>query len=230
MSGELKKLTIEAYKTIKYAQADRLGEFSVMFNPTSYGLKYEAEYEAAEGKGATGSTQKFVRIKPQDYTFEFVVDGTGASSEKKEVSDVIEEFLRLTAETVSETHRPPFLKVSWGDLVCACILKSANITYALFNADGSPLRAKVDVTFSECIEDKKRIRKEGYGSPDVTHQRVVQEGDTLPLLTYRMYGDPSYYIKVARFNGLTDFRDLEVGSTLRFPPLKQQKTPWPTNA
>lgn len=223
MTGELKKLKIEAYKTIGYQISEFLGEFSVMFNPTSYAQKYETEYEAAEGKGATGSTQKFVRIKPQDYVFEFIIDGTGVSSEKKEVSKVIEEFLKLTAETVPDTHRPPFLKISWGNLICDCILKSANVTYTLFKPDGNPLRAKVNATFAECIEDKKRVRKDGHKSPDVTHQRQVQEGDTLTLMAYRIYGDPSYYLKVARFNQLRNFRKLQVGSMIRFPPLKQQK-------
>ena len=224
MEGELKKLKIESYKKIDYGESDKLGEFSAMFNPTSYSQKYEVEYEDASGKGTSGSTQKFARIKPQEYTFEFMIDGTGVSAEKKNVSKVIKDFLGLTAEIQSETHRPPYLKISWGSLISECILKSADITYNLFKPDGYPLRAKINATFSENIEDKKRTAKEGKKSPDVTHQRTVQEGDTLPLMTYRIYGDPSYYLQVARFNQLTNFRKLEVGSIINFPPLKQQKT------
>ena len=123
-----------------------------------------------------------------------------------------------------EIHRPRYLKLSWGSLISKCVLKSAEITYNLFKPDGTPLRAKIACNFSENIEDKKRTAQEGKNSPDLTHQRQVQEGDTLPLMTYRIYGDPSYYLKVARFNNLTNFRQLEVGRTLYFPPLKQQKT------
>jgi len=141
------------------------------------------------------------------------------------VSKVIKEFLSLTAEILSDTHRPPYLKLSWGSLICECILKSANITYTLFKPDGYPLRAKINATFAENIEDKKRTAKEGKESPDVTHQRTVQDGDTLPLMAYRIYGDASYYLKVARFNGLTNFRKLDVGSIIHFPPVRQQKTP-----
>jgi len=221
MEGELKKLTIESFKKIDYA--DKLDEFAVMFNPTSYGQKYEVEYEDASGKGTSGSEQKFSRIKPQDYTFEFIIDGTGVSAGKEEVDEVIKHFLKVTAEVVSDTHRPPYLKLRWGQLIVDCILKSTDITYTLFKPDGYPLRAKINATFSEIIEDQKRTAQEGFNSPNLTHYRQVQEGDTLPLMTYRIYGDASYYLEVARFNRLTDFRNLQVGTTVMFPPLKQQK-------
>lgn len=224
MDGELKKLKLEAYKKIDYSESEKMGEFAVMFNPTTYSQKYEVEYEDASGKGTSGSTQKFARIKPQEYTFDFIIDGTGVSAEEKDVSKVIEDFLGLTAEILSDTHRPPYLKIAWGNLIVECILKSANITYTLFKPDGFPLRAKINATFAENIDDTKRTAQEGKTSPDVTHQRLVQEGDTLPLMTYRIYGDGSYYLQVARFNQLTDFRNLEVGSIVKFPPLKQQKT------
>ena len=102
-------------------------------------------------------------------------------------------------------------------------MKSADITYTLFKSDGYPLRAKVKATFSENIEDTLRTAKEGKKSPDFTHQRIVKDGDTLPLMTYRIYGDDSYYLEVARINGLTNFRKLETGTIIQFPPLKQEK-------
>jgi nucleoid-associated protein YgaU len=41
----------------------------------------------------------------------------------------------------------------------------------------------------------------------------------LPLLCNRIYNDPSYYREVARINNLSNFRNLEPGLILRFPPL-----------
>jgi phage tail protein X len=49
---------------------------------------------------------------------------------------------------------------------------------------------------------------------------VVRQGDTLPLLCQRIYGDPGYYIDVAAFNQLADFRSLRAGMQLHFPPLE----------
>ena len=41
----------------------------------------------------------------------------------------------------------------------------------------------------------------------------------MPQLCFAIYGDPRYYLQVADVNGLGNFRDLEAGVNLVFPPL-----------
>jgi len=221
MEGELKKLKIEAYKKIDYTE--KVGEFKLMFNPSTYSRKYEIKYDSASGKGTSGSTQKFELIPPQEYNFDFIIDGTGISSNQRDVTETIDAFLELTARINSDTHRPNYLKISWGSLIFECILKSAEIHYNLFKPDGYPLRATLKAVFAQNIDDKKRVAEEGKSSPDLTHHRNVKQEDTLPLMAYRIYGDFSYYLEVAKINGLTNFRKLTVGDTIRFPPLKQRQ-------
>jgi nucleoid-associated protein YgaU len=60
----------------------------------------------------------------------------------------------------------------------------------------------------------------GRKSPDLTHIRIVREGDTLPGLCEDIYNDPAYYLEVARFNRLGSFRNLEIGSEIYFPQLR----------
>lgn len=218
MDGELKKLKIEAFKDLEYNE--KADEFTVMFNPAAYSQKYEVEYEEAQGQGTTGSPQKFGKIKPQEYSFEFIFDGTGASGEVIEVSDEIEKFLTVCGKEDGEIHRPFYLKITWGTLISKCILKSADISYSLFKPDGYPLRAKVNASFVENIDDVLRTAEEGKSSPDLSHYVSVVEGERLPLMTYKIYGDQQYYIDAARINGLTNFRKLNTGITLHFPPIK----------
>jgi nucleoid-associated protein YgaU len=220
--GELKKLTIEPYTKLDYSEKAGVGDFVAMFNPSSYKQKYEIEYQAAQGQGSTGSTQKFGKIKPQEYSFEFLFDGTGVSSEKKEVADEIEHFLVVCGKNNGDIHRPHYLKISWGSLISKCVLKSADISYNLFRPDGKPLRAKVSATFAENIDDTLRVAEEGNNSPDLTHMRIVQQGDTLPLMTYRIYGKPDYYLQIAKANNLVNFRRLQVGQAIYFPPLTEK--------
>jgi hypothetical protein len=47
----------------------------------------------------------------------------------------------------------------------------------------------------------------------------VVAGDTLPLLCFQIYQESKYYVEVARVNGLDDFRNLEPGRQILFPPL-----------
>jgi len=100
-----------------------------------------------------------------------------------------------------------------------CRLSSVDIKYTSFDREGSPTGAELDIVLIEDIADALRVREDNFQSPDVTHFRVVKAGDTLPLLSNSVYGDPSYYLTVAQFNGLDDFRNLQAGQKLYFPPL-----------
>jgi nucleoid-associated protein YgaU len=93
----------------------------------------------------------------------------------------------------------------------------------LFSPDGQPLRAKISASFNGFIEDTLRAAQEDSSSPDLTHLRIVQDGDTLPLMTYRIYGDSKYYYQVAEFNGLSNLKKLETGQKIYFPPLITEK-------
>jgi len=58
-------------------------------------------------------------------------------------------------------------------------------------------------------------------SPDLTHRRILQAGDSLPRLCQEIYGDPRLYLKVAEANGFDDFRRLAPGTAVFFPPLEK---------
>lgn len=219
MAGPLKKLTIEAHRQPDYS--DGAAEtFTVMFNPAAYTQKYELEYQDEQGAGTTGSPQVFGKIKPQDYTFDLIFDGTGAIMEEKDVHAEVEQFLKVTGKHDGEIHRPFYLLISWSKLSVKCVLKSAEITYNLFKSNGDPLRAKVRAVFSENIEEALRVAKERKSSPDLTHVRQVLDKSTLPLMAQKIYNEPSYYFQLAQANKLKHFRNLKTGTSLRFPPIK----------
>lgn len=220
-TGELKKMVIEAFRQADYSGSPA-ESFTVMFNPNTYSQKYEVEYEERQGQGDTGSPQVFGKIKPQEYSFEFLFDGTGAAAEAVDVHDTVERFLTVTGKHDGEIHRPLYLKLSWGALISKCVLKSAEVTYNLFKPDGMPLRAKVKATFAENVEDTLRVAQDRRSSPDLTHLHVVAAGEHLSQLAHRYYGDAGRYFQVARFNGLRSFQ-LEVGQQLEFPPIKESQ-------
>ncbi len=216
--GELKKLLIEAYKDAEYNTKDS-SEFSAMFNPDQYSIKYEIESDDSSGSGTSGSPQTFKKLKPQDLALNFTIDGTGASGIKEDVSAKVKSFLDVAYEYKGDEHKPRYLKIIWGTLIFKCVLKTANVSYSLFSSDGTPIRAKIAASFSGCIEDKLRAAQEDSNSPDLTHLRTVIEGETLPLMCYRIYGDSKYYLQVAKSNQLNNYRKLEAGQQLYFPPL-----------
>jgi nucleoid-associated protein YgaU len=151
----------------------------------------------------------------------FFIDGTGASGVKADVQEKIQQFQTVTGYN-GNIHRPNYLKVVWGTLqVKRCVLKTASIAYKLFKPDGIPLRAVITAAFADNSDDQTRVALAQDSSPDLTHVRLVKAGDTLPALCYGIYGDPSYYLEVARANGIDDFRRLTPGTRIVFPPVEK---------
>lgn len=217
--GELEKLLIKAFSAADYS-GKPVAEFKVDFNPQEYGQVYDVEYQRQQGEGTTGSPVVFRKIKPQEYKFKLMFDGTGTCGEKVEVYDRIQEFFKVVGYD-GEIHRPRYLKLLWGKLESKCVLTKADITYKLFYSDGRPLRAVMDATFSENTDDNTRVAEANDQSPDLMRRVTVKEGDTLPLLCFRAYGDQSLYLQVAEVNGLDAFRNLQTGQQLVFPPIEK---------
>lgn len=221
--GKLEKLQIEAYSTIEFTE--KVGDpFTVLFNPEKYDEKFEIEYKEDQAQGTSSNAPKFGKMKPQEYQFEFILDGTGVVSDIKKITSVDEEvqkFLTVVYEYNGEEHRPNFCKIHWGRLLLKCNLKTCSISYTLFDSDGYPLRARIKATFTEVQADEERAQEQADSSPDLTHIREVKAGDTLPLMTYRIYKDIAPYPLVARYNSLKQFQKLVAGTELKFPPLEE---------
>jgi hypothetical protein len=220
MMNGLVKMTIKTFKDPDHKDAGTPKEFVVMFNPNTYTSKYEVEYKAAPAKGKTKDELSYGSIKPRDLTFEFIIDGSGVAADKVTVTDKIGEFLTACVEANSDTHRPFFLQLIWGKLDTKVILKSADITYSLFDTNGFPIRAKINAVFTENITPTLRVKEEKQNSPDLTHYRKVQEHSKLPIMVENEYRSHLYYLSVARANGLNNFRRLTQGTQIVMPPIK----------
>lgn len=221
-TGELEKLSIQAYSSAKFEDTEKVGSpFTAMFNPTTFNRKLEIEYEDGQGIGTSGALPKFKKMKPQDYDLELLIDGTGASGPKKDVAEEIKSFMDICTRYDGTYHRPNYLLIFWAKTALKAVLTTMDVSYTLFDTDGTPLRAKITASFSGTVDDELRSKKENDSSPDLTHLRTVLEGDTLPLMTKRIYGNSKYYLQVARVNNLNDFRNLVPGTELFFPPIEK---------
>jgi hypothetical protein len=218
--GELEKLLILAHKEPDYADPT-VGTFTAYLNPNEITMSYEMEYDSAQGSGTTNSRMNFKKIKPGDLSLAFFLDGTGANGRSIDVQEQVEHFQTVTGYN-GDIHRPNYLMVVWGTLpVKRCVLKSASIVYKMFNSDGVPLRAVITAAFTDNSDDQTREAVSQNKSVDLIHVRIVKEGDNLPALCYDIYGDPGYYLEVARANRIADFRKLTTGVKIFFPPLEK---------
>ena len=243
--GELAKLKIIAYTDSGFSDSTEVGGgfFFVQVNPESYSINYSAVYKTKEQTSASsGYDPKWEKNLPRTMSFEFLFDGTGAipsfdskiTSQLPQVSvvgNILSEItsrvsvsaqIKFFENTVfnirGDTHVPNYLLINWGTLVYKCRLTEMSMTYKLFSPEGVPLRATANATFMEVCRNEDKPPLE---SPDITHIHQVQEGDTLPLMSKRIYGDERYYIAVAQANTLVQFRNLKPGQEIYFPPIQR---------
>ncbi len=228
-NGKLEKLLILAFDTSEDAErgskAEAKESFEALINPESYTLEYKVKTSDGQGQGTSGAQAKYEFTLPEELNFEFLFDNTGiidGKPNKEGVQKDVDRLRKMLTGYQGKSHEPYHLKLVWGSLVFTGRATELSLTHKLFNPDGQPIRTVTKVKFKKSIEEKKRARKEDKSSPDLTHKRTVKGGDTLPLLCYRIYGDPRYYLQVAQVNGLDNFRKLTPNTSLLFPPIDKK--------
>jgi hypothetical protein len=230
MAGGIAKLKIEAYKDPEFGELAKVNApnpMSVPINPEKCSFSMGAQYTSDSAPGSGGLSNSFDRLTGVTLSFDLVFDGTGAVAGASDLSvaDQLRNFRRLTLDRNPTSHRPNYLKLTWGGTE---LLKgqttSLRVDYTLFSPDGSPLRAKVAASFSGFLDATDARSAQANSSPDLTHSIPVSAGDTLPLMCARVYRDSLYYLDIAATNGLDGFRRLPAGTQLNFPPLSGSRT------
>ncbi|OCA77250.1 hypothetical protein BBI01_01960 [Chryseobacterium artocarpi] len=246
MIDKIKKLRITAYKDSTYASDKKIGKFPngadnpfyVLINPTSFSINHKIEYNNQIPVGGTTGESQHSKSLPPSLQLEFLFDGTGVTElnsgntlinkiknkkpfAKTAVLDQIANFYIATGTYDGKIHKPYNVTVNWGEFEYQGVLSEFTIDYKLFNNDGTPLRAIGKATFVGAVSQELEAARLKKSSPDLTHKRTVQDGDTLPLMTERIYGDSKYYLEVAKINGLINFRQLKPGQELFFPPIEK---------
>lgn len=218
----LTKLTIYSYKDEDLSQPNG-SPLEAYINPESYEVGFSIAYKESDEVDSPAGTMRFSHVPSSDLVLTFIVDGTvpiHGDGQYLNVEAYIASFKTATYEYIGSTHEPPFLKLSWGKLEFNCVLVSMKITYSLFKADGTVLRATIKASFNSTESQRDKAAEAAKQSPDLTHKVTVVAGDTLPGLSYRIYGKSDYYLDIARVNGLKNIRMLKPGTSLLFPPLK----------
>jgi len=201
-------------------------QYKLLINPSEFSHERTICYNTKRTQGQASNPIKFSAVNPDTISFSVVFDGTGAvplplgSSAPSEVYAQIDALSSIIYKYQGGKHEPSPVQVLWGTLIFYGRLKSLSTNYTLFKPSGAPLRAKAELAFFGFVSKQLGQISADRSSPDLSHSVEVREGDTLPLLCQRIYGDSRYYPEVAAYNGLRQFRRLQPGARLHFPPLR----------
>jgi Contractile injection system tube protein/LysM domain len=201
-------------------------EVPVLFNPEEYTVSKSINFAQTGVPGLSAPIIQFVSGGLQTLEMELFLDTyeehRAGSRVRNRAGDDVRALVRAITGLMAiepSTHAPPVLLFTWGSLSFTCVLAQAQQRFTMFLPDGTPVRARVSVTFNEFRNvdlEAKEVKRE---TADFSKIHEVGQGESLSAIAWRSYGDPGLWRPIALRNNLDDPRRLEVGARLVVPQL-----------
>jgi nucleoid-associated protein YgaU len=192
------------------------------FNPTSLHTTRTAAWEAQKTPSQAAPDLSYLGTDDGELTVDILLHADGEAA-GRDVRAATDDLLALLDPTVALTgraqRRPPTVQFVWGafsSFVAVC--HSVDVTTALFDADGTPLRAVVKLSLRQFAAEI------GHGpappqnpttrATATRRSHTVVPGDSLQSIAYAQLGDPQRWREVAELNRIDDPTRLRPGQQL----------------
>jgi nucleoid-associated protein YgaU len=194
-----------------------------MFNPFEYTVSKSNSYEEKPKNNSDVPHVDFKKAGAQTLKLNLLFDtyesGRDVSKETNELWKLME------AKTRQENNQeqkipPPQVAFEWGVFYFVSVITNMTQKFTLFTKDGVPVRAKVDVTFSQYNDrdDYSKINQNPTsGGGPVERAWQVIAGDRLDTIAAKIYGDATKWRLIAERNQITNPLALQPGYQLIIP-------------
>jgi len=199
----------------------------VLFNPAEYTIEKGNTYQNTPMPGTATPVHQFVHGNSDSLTLELFFDTYAKSSKQSHVKqgeDVRKYTDKLAAlmDMDPDLHAAPVCQFHWGNkVVIKGVIERLTQKFTMFQSDGIPVRATLNVTFKEYKTVAEQLKEIGRKSADRTKVKIIKEGDSLWVIAALEYGDPGLWPYIAAKNKIDNPRILEIGREILLPPLEQ---------
>ncbi len=207
-----------AGKMAVFIEQDRRSIIEICFNPNEYSMDKSNTYSEASIPGLGSPIIQFSSGSAKTLSIELLLD-TYTYNKGEDIRKKYIEKLEKLVEIDGAFHAPPPCKVLWGTLEFVGVADSMRKNYVMFKDDGTPVRARVTLTFKELVPVEFQMIMTPRFSPDRLKKYVIKEGDSLWQLSYKEYGEPSYWRLIAEKNNIDNPLSIESGIEIIIPPL-----------
>ncbi len=115
---------------------------------------------------------------------------------------------------------PPTVTFKWGSIESPKMVGSSlSIRFVLFRPNGEPARALVDLELTQS-EKAQAGQNPTTRAMEGLKVHTVTDGDSLPSVAYKNYGDATRWRTIAEANAIDDPLTLRRGSQLSIPSLE----------
>ncbi len=207
---------------------------SFTFNPSSYSISTSPSYKTVRHLMQDTEKEEFIGGVNRTLTASLIFDSfsdsdlfssssvnsltEGVENKLKPVTDKLKK-LEQACHVSGETHKPPLVIFSWGNLNFKGHIKSYSVNYTMFSMEGKPIRATVNLSIKEYRDPDKAAKENPFESPDRTKSRVVVEGMSLWSIAYEEYDDCEKWRVIAKANNIMNPLDVRPGQVIKVPAL-----------
>lgn len=200
--------------------AEKSGGVSVecMFNPFEYTVTKQNQFEQKAKNNSKVPTIEFKQSGPQTLKINLVFDTYESGEDVSLTTNQLWKLMEPPAGSSNKKTPPPEAAFEWGVFRFVALVTQMTHKFTLFLQDGTPVRAKVEVTFSQHkdLNDYPNQNPTSGAGPDERVWQVIS-GDRLDTIAYSVYGDATRWRSIAQRNGLTNPLDLQPGQVLMIP-------------
>jgi hypothetical protein len=216
MAVQKAKLKIENGETIE-----------CLFNPKDYTVTKTNNWKAEAKQGSTAAKPSYTGGNPWEMTLQLLFDST-LLKPKMTVKQITQTLFDAMDATCGEgagtggkknTKRPPTVTFEYGWFAFVAVVKNLSVQYTLFQPDGEPIRADVKLALMQYEIERPKGQNPTTQGEGGLGAHVVRDGDSLPSIAHRAYGDPTQWRAIAVANGIDNPLRLRSGATLSVPRL-----------
>ena len=194
------------------------------FNPAEFSITRAIKWREETRQGQNSPEVTFAGGESQDLTIPLLFDTTDTGKDVRKSYQALLEMAEIDESKKNSTTgkgEPPRCRFEWGNFLrtnaFTGVITQISQKFTLFKADGTPLRAEVQVTFSETASKPKKQNPTSHS--EARKIWIVHEGQTLDWIAYQEYGDPARWRHIAETNDLANPRELQPGQVLKLVPL-----------
>jgi nucleoid-associated protein YgaU len=202
------------------------GEIKFNFNPLEYHVTKRADWRSTpQPAAAVAAIPQFQGSVARSFTLSIFLDSTEEENHVQTDVDVLFKTCEPTAESIQKgAPEPPPVQFGWGTNVSfKANMRSVDVTYKLFKANGEVIRAEAQISMDEI---PTTLPKTNPSSGGLVRQRThtLVAAENLALVSHAAYGTPTMWRALAEANGIDDPMRVPVGTVLVVPDRSEAET------
>ena len=194
-----------------------------LFNPSEYTFTKTNTWSPTSVKGKNVPDLEFGGGESMKLTMQLFFDTYASGGDVRKITNRIWKLMYIDTTLTDMTSvkgRPPMVEFHWGSTWSfQAVITSITQKFTLFRNDGTPVRATLDVAFTQAKDQGKypgqnptTVGRAGY------KQRLIKEGDTIDLIAFEEYGDSAMWRFIAETNQMDNPQKLKPGQLIAIAP------------